>query len=290
MTHHIIYKTTNSVNGKFYIGMHSTNDLNDGYIGSGVILWKAVEKYGISNFKTEVLEYCSSRIDLCECEIKWINELDAVNSEMSYNLRAGGNNPYIYVPTEEVRRKISNTLKGRKQPREQVEKALRNRSKAVWSDAARQRIIAATKLRVFSESTLQQMSMSARNKPPMSVETRKKLSLAATSQPVNTCPHCGVSSKNIGILRRYHFDNCLVNPALTETDVLLIKEKRRSESMHGGMFTKINGTSLEARKKLSDANRRLSNVTCEYCGGSFHPAGYGFHKKVCFEKYNKLAI
>ena len=50
---HFIYKTTCSVNGKYYYGMHSTDDLEDGYIGSGTKLWHSIKKHGLENFKME---------------------------------------------------------------------------------------------------------------------------------------------------------------------------------------------------------------------------------------------
>ena len=43
------YKTTNSVNGHYYIGVHKTEDFNDGYIGSGTVLKKAIKKHGKEN-------------------------------------------------------------------------------------------------------------------------------------------------------------------------------------------------------------------------------------------------
>ena len=72
--YHYIYKTTNIVNGKFYIGIHSTNDLNDGYIGSGKRLWYSINKYGKEIFKCEILEYFSDRESLYKKERELVNE------------------------------------------------------------------------------------------------------------------------------------------------------------------------------------------------------------------------
>ena len=52
---HIVYKTTCVVNGKIYIGAHTTDDLNDGYIGSGKAFLRAVKQHGRDAFTREVL-------------------------------------------------------------------------------------------------------------------------------------------------------------------------------------------------------------------------------------------
>ena len=66
--YHIIYKTTNLINGKIYVGMHSTDNLNDGYLGSGWILKQVIKKYGKENFKREVLLVLSNRKEAIEVE------------------------------------------------------------------------------------------------------------------------------------------------------------------------------------------------------------------------------
>lgn len=84
----VIYKTTNLINGKFYIGQDFNNDSK--YYGSGKLLTMAIKKYGKENFKKEILEYCSSEKELDDREIYWISKLNATNRDIAYNICEGG--------------------------------------------------------------------------------------------------------------------------------------------------------------------------------------------------------
>ena len=84
----VIYKTTNKLNGKIYVGQDCHN--NEVYLGSGDILRRAIKKYGRSNFKKEVLEVCDTKEQLNLREIYWIDLLQATDLEKGYNIRKGG--------------------------------------------------------------------------------------------------------------------------------------------------------------------------------------------------------
>jgi hypothetical protein len=83
----VIYKTTNLVNGKYYIGKDIYN--NPKYLGSGIALRKAIEKYGRDNFIKEILYECSTKEELNAKEAECVNS-EIVNDKMSYNLIEGG--------------------------------------------------------------------------------------------------------------------------------------------------------------------------------------------------------
>ena len=66
--YHYFYKITNNLNGHFYYGVHNTNDLNDGYMGSGTRLHYAYKKYGIENFTKEILKFFDTSKEAFEYE------------------------------------------------------------------------------------------------------------------------------------------------------------------------------------------------------------------------------
>ena len=87
--YYYLYKITNTINDNIYIGVHSTNNLNDGYFGSGKILMLAVKKYGKTIFKKEILEFFNSAEDMFNAERNIVNE-EFVNRSDTYNIKEGG--------------------------------------------------------------------------------------------------------------------------------------------------------------------------------------------------------
>ena len=87
---HYIYKITrNDGSGKYYIGMHSTDDLEDGYFGSGQLLWKSIAKHGKEIHSKEIMEFLPSRRELKIRERELVNE-EIVNDPLCMNLKLGG--------------------------------------------------------------------------------------------------------------------------------------------------------------------------------------------------------
>jgi hypothetical protein len=89
MMHYIIYKITNKVNGRYYIGRHATKNLDDGYMGSGKGIKNALEKYGIDNFTKEIIATAETSQDLWQLEKDIVNE-SIVKDPLSYNISYGG--------------------------------------------------------------------------------------------------------------------------------------------------------------------------------------------------------
>ncbi len=87
--HNIVYKITNIVNDKIYIGIHETDDLDDGYMGSGKILKYAMKKYGEDKFSREIL-YDFPTHDEMVCMEKKIVDHEFVMRDDTYNLTCGG--------------------------------------------------------------------------------------------------------------------------------------------------------------------------------------------------------
>jgi hypothetical protein len=126
--YHYIYKTTCKVTGKFYIGMHSTDNLDDGYLGSGDRLKRSIRKYGRENFKLEILEFFNDRESLAKIERELVNE-GLLKDPMCMNLKPGGSGGFtkeeIYKGLELANKKRLLLLKEDKIFRENLSKSIK---------------------------------------------------------------------------------------------------------------------------------------------------------------------
>lgn len=207
--YHFCYKTTNTVNGKFYLGKHSTDNLNDGYLGSGDMLLRALKKYGKNNFKREVLCFFNSPEEALEFEEILVDQR-VVDDDRCYNLKLGGNGGSQWnkgMPmSEEQRTKISRANTGNP-------KMIASLQGRTHSSETKAKMSASRVGKPRSEETKARISEAKKGKPGIkpSEESKAKMSAAKKGKPKGrvNCPCCGL---NVAphILARWHGDKCLM--------------------------------------------------------------------------------
>lgn len=188
--YYIIYKTTNLINSKIYIGMHVTKNLDDGYLGSGKVLMHAIKKYGKENFKKEILFIFDGEQDMKDKEKELVTE-DFCLRDDTYNLCNGGKGGFGYINrsgiskfkgkshSEETKKKISNKMKGRRYPGRKV--ILSEEAKRKIGDSTRKRLIGTTKTPEHREKIRESLRRRTQNlSPALSAEEleRKQAAMA----------------------------------------------------------------------------------------------------------------
>lgn len=136
-----LYKTTNLINGKIYIGAHKSKRQDDPYLGSGKFLIRAIEKYGVENFQKTILEYFDNAESMYAREKEIVNEEFLSRSDV-YNAKHGGEGGFDWINqngiggfkgrthSEETRKKLSLALIGRKRP--DLSELNKNRAPESW--------------------------------------------------------------------------------------------------------------------------------------------------------------
>lgn len=157
-----IYKTTNKVNNKFYIGQkHSSKFLGNKYLGSGKRLQEAISKYGKESFSVELLEEVATQEIIDEREIYWISYYNATNMDIGYNICEGG--------------RVNRTMIGKNNPfygktfSPEVKKHLSEvRKKMIYkphSEETKRKISEKHKNKIVTQSTRDKLSENAKNNP-----------------------------------------------------------------------------------------------------------------------------
>lgn len=180
MTHYLIYKITNKLNGKFYIGKHITENIDDGYMGSGLAIRRAIKKYGVENFTKEILFDVYGE-DLMNFLEEAIVDEAFVAREDTYNIALGGQGGRLllnYSPlSEETKKKISQAHKGKHLSEETIQKMLKTRQGYHHSKETRKKMSDAAKGHFVSEETKQKIGKHHRGKI-ISDEQKLKISHA----------------------------------------------------------------------------------------------------------------
>ena len=94
--HYLVYKITNKLNNKIYVGKHKTEDKDDEYFGSGLLLGRAVEKHGKENFSKELLFECKTEEEMNEKEADIVDE-EFIARDDTYNIKLGGSGGFDYI-------------------------------------------------------------------------------------------------------------------------------------------------------------------------------------------------
>lgn len=220
---HYIYLITNNINNKKYIGKRSCHcpiEL-DGYMGSGTLLHRAFEKYGIENFSKHILLVCDSEEQAFEEEKKAIELVNATKNPMYYNIAEGGQGGnliagYTEEQMKEFKKKVSESMKGKtfvEQHKNKISESMKDR---IFSEEHRRKIsenhgmkgktgeLSPMYGRTFSEETRKKMSESRKGE----LHPRSKIAIVEIDNVVYVKP----TSKEMADFIQNKFDfKCVQN-------------------------------------------------------------------------------
>jgi hypothetical protein len=182
------YQTKNLINDKTYIGVHSTNNLNDGYMGSGINIARAIKKYGKENFIMIPLSFFDT-IDEAYAEEKYLVNSEWISKTNNYNITEGGNGGWFYVNmTGKNNHNLGKTFSSEHKQKMRLAKLGKSQTK---------------EHRKNLQNSLQKTNWGG-EKTNKWKDAHREFML---NQPKIKCPYCEkIGTK--GPMIQHHFDNC----------------------------------------------------------------------------------
>jgi len=177
---HYLYKTICLVNQKYYLGIHSTENINDGYFGSGIALQRAIKKYGKEQFQKEIIAFVATREELLEMEKNIITE-KIVKDKKSYNMVIGGNSAVDYYRQQGNDFFIKHQQNAGKKGAASTWKKMTEEERKKWHVKGGQAM----------HKKLRDLGLPHPTKgKPKTKETKQRMSEAAKLRPKHPCPFC----------------------------------------------------------------------------------------------------
>lgn len=229
-----IYRITNNLDGKIYIGQEKRN--NPKYYGSGNLIIEAIKIYGKENFTKDILESnIENSNELNNREKYWINKLNSRDPLIGYNLSAGGSSYYM---SPEIAKKISDNLKGKYVG----ERAFRHGIRLTQEHKDRISIANSKINRTVTPETRKKMSESRMGFTP-SEESRRKMSISKTGCILSPEHKNKISSGLKGHI------------CSSETKNKLSKSNRNKTQKHSSIVTAISENAILNFANISEASR-----------------------------------
>jgi hypothetical protein len=242
------------VNNKIYVGVHKTQNLEDGYMGSGKVLKYAIEKHGLENFRKDILEFFSNTEDMYAREKEIVTEEFLLREDV-YNLRRGGHGGFDYINQME-------NQEFRKENGKKVAEYFWNNQECVNRNKNRMSTLAK---KLHAEGKIKYDTFTGKTH---SDETKLKIRLIHK----NNCHQQGEKNSQYGKIWIYNLDT-LENTKILKTDIIPSGWCKGRKPKQNTKILKIDiipiGWSKEQNKKkekvILDPKRNWSELQCLNC-------------------------